>query len=114
MDAYDIRGLRKISVHHYKGEEGKSQFILKISDGDHFSARSASCTSKKDANLNDFSYKTWEKRVLLGKIAGKMKEKYKTYITGTRITAWICRNDMAADPNCKTTKRKGHKFETIV
>ena len=79
MDAYDIRGLRKISVHHYKGEEGKSQFILKISDGDHFSARSASCTSKKDANLNDFSYKTWEKRVLLGKIAGKMKGKYKIY-----------------------------------
>ena len=37
---------------------------------------------KKDANLNDFSYKTWEKRVLLGKIAGKMKEKYKIYITG--------------------------------
>lgn len=107
MDAYDIRGLRKISVHHYKGEEGKSQFILKISDGDHFSARSASRTSKKDANLNDFSYKTWEKRVLLGKIAGEMKEKYKTYITGTRITVWICRNDMAADPNCKTTKKEG-------
>jgi hypothetical protein len=38
---------------------------------------------KKGENLNDFSYKTWEKRVLLGKIAGKMKEKYKTYITGT-------------------------------
>lgn len=32
MDAYDLRGLRKISVYHYKGEEGKSQFILKISD----------------------------------------------------------------------------------
>ena len=57
MDAYDIRGLRKISVHHYKGEEGKSQFILKISDGDHFLAHSASCTSKKDANLNDFPIK---------------------------------------------------------
>ena len=40
-----------------------------------------------------------------------MKEKYKTYITGTRITVWMCRNDMAADPNCKTTKRKGHRDE---
>lgn len=81
MDAYDIRGLRKISVHHYKGEEGKSQFILKISDGDHFSAL-CELHIRKDENLNDFSYKTWEKRVLLGKIAGEMKEKYKTYITG--------------------------------